>query len=387
MTILYCGPYQSEYAIRESPAVSQAAVRWSVELISALRALGHEVIVVSHCPMPLWPKGKVVWQGSGVEYFWDELCTPIGYPNVPLVRTQWLNLQYGKVVRREIMRRKIDAFICYNSLHPYHVSAMHVARQMGVPCYPIILDGDDPRKDEWRKMLRDNRFASGIVFLSYWLTQHYPQDKAMGGSIPILHLDGGSVAFNGVAPSSQSGGPSRIFTVVHTGSLNKERELRFIAKALKCYQEPDTRFVFTGKCDRSDVIELCGNDKRIEVKGFVSIEELNRICREADAFLNIRVPEHCDNVVNFPSKLPQSLSWGRPVISTWVDSFSPDYRNVLCLVDDNTPEGLATCLKRVKLHTYEQRVKLYELQKTWFLANKTWKAQAVRLVDWISSLK
>lgn len=384
MNILFCGPYFSDLAIREKQAISQAGVRWTLGLVNALRDLGHRVTMIAHCTEQMWPKGPVVWQNCAPKWFYDGNCRRIGYPNVPFLRTPWLNMRYAAEVRKACRETHYDAFLCYNTFVPWHVAAMRAARQMGVKCYPIILDGDDPRKDNWRKMLRDNRFADGVVFLSHWLASHYPDGTCQGGRLPVFQLDGGSDCFNGNRPLESRAG--HLFTVAHTGSLNPQRELAFIAKMLKCYNDQGTRFVFTGKIDRDVVMRMVDNDPRVEVRGLVSSEELKRICQDVDAFISARVPDHCDNVVNFPSKLPNYLSWGIPVVATWVDSLSPDYRKYLFVPESNSPVGMAQKLDEVRNLTLFQREQIYEGVAKWFKETRTWKAQSQRLVEWILTL-
>ena len=380
MTILYCGPYFSEKAIREKPSVSQAGARWSIGLVDALRRQGHKVIVVTHCIERIWPHGKVLWSSADQSLFRDGDCVAIAYPNMPVLRTAWLDCRYATEVRRVCRREKVDAFICYNTFVQYHVAAMKAARECGVFCAPIILDGDDPRKDNWRRMLHDNRFASGMVFLSHWLVRNYPLGVYAGGKMPIHHLDGGCDKFNGVPPVGDVAVRKR-FTVAHTGSLNPNRELAFIAKMLKAYKDSDTRFIFTGKIDHELVMDKVDHDSRVEVKGMIDSEELMRICVEVDAFISARAP----SIVDFPSKLPNYLSWGRPVVSTWVESFSPDYMDFLFVADDNTPEGMAHQIARVKALTFQERMEIYEKTAAWFKAKKTWDAQARALVEWLKT--
>ena len=384
MNILFCGPYFSELAIREKSAISQAGVRWTLGLVNALRGLGHHVTMITHCTEQMWPKSSIVWQDSNPKWFYGADCRCIGYPNVPFLRTLWLNMRYAAEVRRACRETHYDVLLCYNTFVPWHVAAMRAARKLGVKCCPIILDGDDPRKDGWRKMMRDNRFADGVIFLSHWLASHYPMGMPQGGRMPVFQMDGGSDGFNGHRPSES--GEEHLFTVAHTGSLNPQRELAFIAKMLKSYKDPNTRFVFTGKIDRDVVMRMVDNDSRVEVRGLVSPEELNRICQDVDVFISARIPDHCDNVVNFPSKLPNYLSWGRPVVATWVDSLSPDYRKFLFVPVDNTPEGMAQKLNDVRGLSLSQRENIYQAIADWFGMSKTWKAQSLRLLEWISSL-
>ena len=380
MNILYCGPYFSELAVRQKPSISQAGVRWSLGLVNALRAQGHHVEVISHCAEQMWPRGKIFWQSAAPQWFYDADCHRIAYPNLPFLRDVWINASYARQVRRACKNTRFDAFLCYNTIVPCHVAAMKAAKKSGVFCAPIILDGDDPNRDNWGILLTNNRYANGVVFLSYWLKEHYPESVARGGKIPVYHLDGGSDKFHGEPPVAWS--EKHKFTVAHTGSLNPKRELAFIAKMLKEYKDLDTRFVFTGKIDREMVMEKVDHDPRVEVIGMVGSDELNRICADVDAFISARSP----SIVDFPSKLPNYLSWGRPVVSTWVESFSPDYREVLFVADNNAPEGMAAQLEKVRQLSLQQRMDVYERISTWFKAKKTWGAQAAGLVKWLEGV-
>lgn len=381
MNLIFCGPCFSEKAIKEKRAVSQAGVRWACGLVAALRGLGHNVIVISHCTEQLWPRGRVIWQDSARHWFSDSNCLGISYPNVPYVREKWLCWRYASAVQSICSCESVNAILCYNSFVPWHVAAMKSAQKCGIKSIPIILDGDNPNKDNWKKLLSDNRYADGIVFLSHWLKENYPLGVPQGGILPVYQLDGGSDNFYGEPPkASQDGHP---FTVAHTGSLNPNRELAFIAKTLKAYKDPDTRFVFTGKYDHEIVREKLGNDPRVELKGMVSAVELNRICAEVDVFISARSP----SIVDFPSKLPNYLAWGRPVVATWIESLSPEYKDLLFIANDNSPEGMAKQLSRVKDLDLPAKTILYQRIASWFQQKKTWTAQAKGLAEWIESVR
>ena len=126
------------------------------------------------------------------------------------------------------------------------------------------------------------------------------------------------------------------------------------------------------------------NDPRVEVKGFLPNEEVDAICRGADVFLNVREPDVGDNILNYPSKVPNYLSYGKPVVSTWIDSFSPDYRDVL-EVCDNTPEGFVNVLNGVLAWNAAQREAKFNQIKSWFEERKSWNKQARRLIHWLES--
>jgi len=121
------------------------------------------------------------------------------------------------------------------------------------------------------------------------------------------------------------------------------------------------------------------------VKGFVPESEVDEICREADLFLSVRTPGLGDNLVNYPSKIPNYLSWGKPVVSTWNDSFSPDYRSIL-EVSDDTPEGFAALIDKVLAWDTDAKQKKFRTIRTWFENRKSWGRQSMRLVEWLKAL-
>lgn len=382
MHILWCGPYFSDRALREKRSPNQAAAKWSRGLLSALRTQGVQITVISHCPEQLWPRGRVFWQNSSPDWFLsDDACARIGYPNLPIVRERYLDLMYARMARKIFSSQKIDAVICYNSLHSFHVAVMQVAHTQGVPAIPIILDGDDPRGDSWSKILRDTRFATGIVFLSWWAAQNYPARNIR----PVLHLDGGADAWNGGESLSERE-TGHIFKLVYTGALDQWRGLGLMRGIVKKCVRRDVRFVLCGKYERERMWNEFDRDDRVDVRGFVTEDELRSICLGADVFLNVRDPQIGDNILNYPSKIPQYLSWGHPVVSTWIDSFSPEYRDILQVPVNDSVEAYVTKINEVLDWEPAQRVAHFYRIKKWFFERKMWTTQAKRLHDFVQVL-
>lgn len=378
MRILYCGPFISECALSEKRAVNQAAAKWSRELLQALSQIA-DVDVISHCPEQRWPAGKVFWQNNDKRWFNDFLsCERIAYPNVVGIKDAYLSIAYRRAVRRLVKQNKYDALICYNTLHPYHVAAMKEARRYGIKCVPIILDGDDPRRDDWGWIKRSVSPADGIVFLSWWMKENFPNKD-----IPLLHMDGGAQEFQGESLSKNT---EKTFTIVHTGALDYWRGLNFMKEVVKLCKRQDVRFVFCGKCDVQQRWAEFNNDPRVEIKGFLPDDEVNRICRTADILLSVREPKVGDNVVNYPSKIPQYLSWGKPIVSTWVPSFSSEYREVLEIPNNDTPIAFVQKIDEVLGWGYDEKVEKFKIIKGWFENRKSWANQVRRLIEFIHSI-
>ena len=379
MKILWIGPFFSDEALFKKKAANQAAAKWSRGLLKGLEHAGCEIRVIDHVPNQRWPKGDIFWQDNDKKWFLDWYpCERISYLNVWGVKERWLDWQYVRAVKRVLREWHPDVVLCYNSLHSCNVVAMKEAHKHGIRCVPIILDGDDPRRDNWKKLLRDNRFANGVVFLSWWMYKNYPRQD-----MPLLHMDGGAECFKGVIPVARRA--DDVFKVVHTGALDYWRGLDFMKGVVKSCKRSDVKFILCGKCDKEQMWAEFENDSRVEVKGFLPESEVDEICRCADVFLSVRTPGLGDNLVNYPSKIPNYLSWGVPVVSTWNDSFSPDYQTLL-EVSNDTVEGFVKLLENTLEWNLEKRQLKYNDIRTWFEKFKNWDCQAMRLVTWLKEI-
>ena len=384
MKVLWVGPFFSDAALSEKRAPNQASSKWSRGLLRGLEQNGCEIRVIDYCPEQRWPRGSVFWQDDDPKWFLDWYpCERIGYLNVWGIKEHWLDWAYARAAKRMFREWRPDVVLCYNSLHSFNVAVMREAHKRGIKCVPIILDGDDPRRDDWKKLLRDNRFADSVVFLSWWMYKNYPRQD-----MPLLHMDGGAEAFKGVIPSTTNDRPlaTKQYTLVHTGALDYWRGLDFMKSVVKMCKRHDVRFVFCGKCNREQRWAEFDNDPRVDVKGFLSNDEVDALCQSADAFLSVRAPDVADNTVNYPSKIPNYLAWGKPVVSTWVPSLSPEYKDILEIPADDTPESFARKIDEVLAWNDKKRGDKFNQIKDWFESQKSWVRQTRRLIEFIRSI-
>lgn len=173
MRILWCGPYFSDVAVAQKQSVSLAANKWSVGLIEAMRALGHVVDVITHCPEQAWPKGNQIWGDASKKLFYGE-CLRTAYLNIPVIREWWLNIRYCQLCKSAFRQHKYDAFLCYNISPSFHRVVARECKKQGVFVMPIVLDCKDPRSDGWHSFLSSIKNVDAVVLLSYWLFKSFP---------------------------------------------------------------------------------------------------------------------------------------------------------------------------------------------------------------------
>lgn len=379
LNILYIGPNQSEWADAHCPG-SVAAAKWSRGFLSGLSKVA-KVTALAHTYYYPWPKGGKLWSLYDKRLYpedWD--CEVVGYPVLRYVREWWWTWSYARKARRIIRDRKIDIVIMYNCYEKWQVSVLEVVREAHpqVKIVPIILDGADPRKDNWGWVKAAAKYSDAFVVLSYWMRRHLPIEVGC----PSFHLDGGAEEWRGTRVGVDSMESERHYTIVYTGELTRWSGVDFLIEVVKSWRREDVEFVICGRVI-SDHMDELKNDPRVNLKGYLKDAELDSLCQRADAFLNVRDPNHGDNVLNFPSKLPRYLSYGKPVVSNALVSLSPEYDDVLFVDKDNSVVGFIDQLDRALSLNDDERSHLAEKTRQWFVAEKLWDAQARKTLDWI----
>ena len=379
MNILYIGPNDSEWAQMNRP-VSLAGAKWARGFLTALSKYCN-LTVLTHTYEIAWPKGNVFWRGRDERLYpkgWA--CESVSYPVLKYVREWWWRFAYASKAQRIVREKSIDVVLIYNCYEPWQVSVLKAIKRAKpqVRIYPIILDGDDPRKDNWGWMKKAAACADGFIPLSWWVHENIPAHTGK----PSYHMDGGADAWCGVVPNARS--MEKPYTLVHTGALDQWRGLDFMIEVVKQYAKPGVKFVFCGKTSERILKEKFRDNPYVELPGFVTEEEMNRICNEADVLLNVRDPKHPDNILNYPSKLPHYLSFGRPVVSTRLQSLSPEYAQVVHYAADDSVDAYIRKLEELQGWSDGRRQAEYEMVKTWFHAHKLWDILVKGMVEWMS---
>ena len=377
--ILWVGPMFNADVLKNRQVPNQAATKWAWAILETFTHLGVRVEGIAHCPEQVWPLGKRLWVG---QKGWATEKYPvhrIGYLNLPWIRERFLKWQYRRKIKQVLegtTNPPIDAILGYNVIQLHEVAIAETAKCLGIPYFGIILDGDDPRRDNWQWILQNTRHATGLAFLSYWMAQNYP------GTLPTFHFDGGGGEWRG---------DNALHTrernlIVYTGALDHWRGGDFLVEVVRQLKRQDVRIVLCGKCDRAKTWARFGNDPRVEVKGFVSEAEMDDLCCRASVFLNVRDPLLGDNAVNFPSKIPNYLAYGKPIISIWLPSLSPEYKDVLEVVEQKDVLAFVQKIEAVLDWSDAEFQKKYGQIQKWYCGRKTWYPQVKCLLEWMNKV-
>jgi len=376
--ILWLGMCFDEATMISSPAVSPAANRWQSGLIRALQESGCDVQILGHRPEPVWPRGDFYVRGGtenvpligGGPQTHQHLT---GYLNIYRLREFMLRRQYLNLSRRIFQSGKRPHFVlCYN-VYPHSDAVGREAMRHGIPWIPVVADAPgDPLA--YHRLEEKLRVAAGCVFLSW-----HSYEKWTGG--PKIHLDGGVSAMpKEEIDLPKSGGPKIIF---YSGVLNQFGGVELLLDAFEIIKNQDAHLWVCGKGYNKKLQQSIKKDRRITFYGCVDELALRQLSQQAWVMVNPRPNSVVDSQHNFPSKLLEYLSYGKPVISTCTPGIAPEYSHVIDIPEDETPAGLAGVIQRVlqwsEVQRRERAVAIREFLKT----RKTWIVQARRLTEWL----
>lgn len=376
MRILWLGPVVNEKTMLASRAVSPAANRWQRGLISAIREEGIRISILGHVPEPLWPRGRLRIAGNNGEMEPDIGCRMLEYWNVPALRRRLLCQRYIAAFDRMCREDgKPVVVMTYNDYPQNVVVGLRAQERLNIPWVCVVADGPGSGVEFERHEERINR-AAGRVFLSWGRFRDCKQE-------PKYHLDGGITELHTTVPDQCAQQDNRKPVILFTGAMTKWAGASFLVEAFIEYHNPNAQLWLCGPGSNENVVQAARADPRIKLLGLLSEKRLQEVSKAASIFVNPRPSSISDNRSNFPSKILEYLSYGKPVISTWTDGVSPDYRDLLVLLEEETPDCLASKLDDVlgwdhtKRQAYAQRVTGFAT------SHKLWRVQAKGLLRWL----
>jgi glycosyltransferase involved in cell wall biosynthesis len=326
------------------------------------------VKMIAYLPEPIWPRGTA-HVGSQPSSLGDWAATTVGYTNLPAVREMSLGRACLSEFRRVIHQHgPPNALISYNARPAYATVAEHARRELGIPWIPIVADvPEQARAAEFHS--HTLAAAAGVVYLSWAAYLQAPD------TIPRLHLDGG------VSMLPERDDTSAAPILMYAGTLSAYGGLDLLLAAFVLLPNPDVRLWVSGKGKSAALAAAAAADHRVTFLGLVTDSELSQRSRTASVFVNPRPARLTASQNNFPSKVLEYLSYGKPVVSTWTPGLEPSYRDVLLVPAAETPAAFATRMKEALTMPPQDRLALRQ-RITRFLESRLWTVQAGRLAQW-----
>jgi glycosyltransferase involved in cell wall biosynthesis len=377
--ILFVSPMFFEEDVIGIQHASVAGNKWKQGLLSEVAKMGVEVSILGHIPVRYFPYGRL-WSSSrpsrssgGLTGYYE------AYLNFPFLRHPMLSVVYKRRVRKLREAGFIpDLVVGYNLLLEVHSTCRFAAKEFGVPWVTILADQDWPG-DFWPEAKRRGRGCDGWVFLSARAYEEHTDT-------PKLHLDGGVPCLR-FSPTVNSEDRQGAYRVAFQGGQKAISGIELLADAFRLL--PKDRFVLdvSGRGLNPKIAALKAEGFAVNPRGLISEAELARMSREADVFVNPRPSSIAGNSYNYPSKLAEYLSWGKPVVSTMTPGVSAEYKEVVLVPETEDPRGIAEAIvKASALSRGKESLELRERMYSFMHTKKLWSVQAQRLLNWSRSI-
>ena len=374
--VLWLGAVFDEHSLLSNPALSPAGNRVQYGLINGLSKMGMPVRMVGHLPEPVWPKGrlKISADTARLDTRFDGKL--VGYWNLPSFRMRQLATRYGRAAFDTVEEFGAPiAIISYNAYSYNVAAALSTSHQFKIPWICVV--ADVPESGSARSRHDDAlEKAEGRIFLSW-------SEMKESGHSHNLHLDGTADGIK--LDLEQALGKSRATkSIVYTGAMNRWAGVDYLVAAFTTIQRDDLRLTICGPGQpNSESRSLIENDPRIEFLGLVSEDKLWQVSENANVFVNPRPSNVPGNESNFPSKVLEYLTYGKPVVSTMTPGLSPEYGDVLIPVIEETVSGLAAAIDDASNLSRTELVETYHRTSKFIKESKTHEAQAERLLTWM----
>lgn len=373
-SIFWCGSILNHDGILSYKGEAPSATQWSKGLISGFEQNGINVTCFSPIWDSLFPKGKLF--PGNVKYLDSKIDQKlIRYLNFPFLRTQSVANALSKRILQEIKTNGNPlAIITYNP-YPHYCLALErvIKKNNNIVWINLVLDLDDPERDNWGNFLNSTNKAKGNVFLSWWGYVNAPINNK-------LHLDAG---WDGKYPQIVYDSLPKRF--VYAGKLSKEGGIDDLINTIRIFPRQDVQFDIFGKGNNPDLNSLASVDSRVKLHGFVTDDILDQVCRMATGFLSPRDTNFHGTKMVFPSKLLFYLKYRKPIVSSLLPGLSPEYHNILIIPDSNSPLDWSNAIDSIinkdtlNLKQLSERIDI-------FLESRLWNVQAQKLYDYVKSL-
>jgi glycosyltransferase involved in cell wall biosynthesis len=380
-------------------AFSRAGQIYQEELLLGLKSAGlSPSVILSVIPIPSFPKVGRFWVRGGKARLSDGLPIKLlPFLNItPLKQlTIGLAVLFGLISWAWRTRSATSRVVyAYNLSVPPGLFILLGARLIGAKAVVSLCDINVPGETvpsgwSWRL----------DFWLQRWLIPHFDGYVVASDAIardflrgrPHMRLDGGIARgilehYEAAESEKKSADADGRFVITAAGSLREANGLLVILKAFSALQGEKYRLCIAGPGPLENQIRAAAErDPRIQYLGMLSFEEVLRLYDASDVLINMRLTRTLNTRYFFPSKLIEYLAAGKPVITTCTGHAEAEYANFAFLLREETPEALTDMIERVAALSTEERQSIGLLAQQYMFTQKTWRAQAQRVAEFIRS--
>ncbi len=173
--------------------------------------------------------------------------------------------------------------------------------------------------------------------------------------------------------------------VLYTGTLNRELGIGLLLEAFA--QLPEAQLWLCGKGDlEPEAREAAARLDNIHYFGYVPQQTALALQAKATALINPRTAEGVFTRYSFPSKTLEYMRSGKPVLCCKLEGIPDEYDPYLRYIAPQTAEGIRGAVHALLALPDAERTAMGEKARAFVLENKSSRAQAARLLQWLRTV-
>jgi glycosyltransferase involved in cell wall biosynthesis len=181
--------------------------------------------------------------------------------------------------------------------------------------------------------------------------------------------------------------PADPFRMVAVGKLDATNGFDLMLGAMQQMAGESVTLDIAGAGPLAQIIEEdARRDSRITVHGFLDLEKVLALYRQADLILVIRKTQEGHTRYFFPGKLFEALLSAVPVLATNTGHLREEFGAYLYVLEDETAEGLASRIRNIRAVPVEGRRGLGARARAFIIREKHWRSQCRKIRDLLEGL-
>lgn len=391
--IIYLGyvvtPEEADTASGASVAGNK--MQWNV--VCNLSDIENTIVeCVTVTPYASFPKDKMLVQRKETQYINKKIhVTRVGYINLPIIK-QICQIFQVYFEGRRLMKKNPKATLLSFNMFPQMGLPMRWLKKKFPECQTVCLLADLPIDDDTKRkgfskitrLLFDSSTLKNIsscdkyIVLNKNVAEKYLHNKqyiVVDGGVEIDDIQKYDVKIKDKSSEKN---------ILYCGALTEYNGILNLLEAMKLLRDTEIVLDIYGGGYLEDVVRDISNQcKNIRYHGRVDNETVMKKQQDAWLLINPRVVNDPIAQVTFPSKTFEYLLSGTPVLTTRLNGYSEEYKNLMFFADDDTPEGLAESIKNVLKTDEIERKEIANRAKAFVINNRNWKVQTVKMFDFL----
>lgn len=395
MAIAFVGCVVPDEPAYAGAAFSRSGNMFQINLLAGLKTQAIELDVISFRPVASFPRSDTVWvRGGTVELEPGLRADLLPFINVTPLKQAFIGCAALLAVLGWAWRRRAvpHRFVyCYNLSVPAGLLMLLGARLGGAKIVASLNDVNVPGRtvrasvftklDFWLQKTVIPRLDGHIV-----VSDQIARDLAPGRT--YLRIEGGLPReLEQDIPRKRTGRDTDAFKIVSAGSITEANGVGILLDAFNNLSGNHFRLRIAGRGPLEAAVRSAADaDPRIEYYGFLPFDRVLSLYADADVLVSVRLTRAIDTRYFFPGKLMEYLGSGVPVITTCTGHVEEEFGDFAFLLRDETAEALAKLILHIAALSPAERETVGRRARAYFLAEKTWNAQAARITRYLSRL-